>query len=206
MQFQSYWLIKFLNLGLFGVFFFYLSLRGFISRKPVVISTKLYFFLMISIFLPSLAMPFMLTSRSIDLRSMTWVTVPMMLFFGFFFWKMFKGYSVYGITDQSFRKALLSSLDQSNLEYTEDMTGIHLKAHDVTLRVSIFMGIGQIRPRGKDSGDLMEKMMPFLKAELEKPGVEFNSKPFFFYAGMALIFLILVFVEISLFQTIGNLK
>jgi hypothetical protein len=122
-----------------------------------------------------------------------------------FFWAIFKGYSAYGVTDRSFRKTLILSLDKLKLDYTEDMTGIHLKSEDVSLRVAIFMGTGQIRVKGKDAGKIIDKIAPVLKTELEKPDVEFDIKPFLFYFVMAAIFVALAFFELSLVQKIGNL-
>jgi hypothetical protein len=146
--------------------------------------------------------PLMISTHGLNLSFINWFFLPVTLLTLVIFWKAFNGYTVYGATDQSFRKSLLSSLDQSNLKYTEDMTGIHLSSYDITLKATFMMGSGQLRIKGKDPEKVIEKILPILKKELEKPGVDL--KPFLFYFGMAVIFLVFGFVELSLFQKIGN--
>jgi len=204
MPIHETWIIKAVSLGLFAAAFLFISLWGFIKRKPLLVPTKWNFILMMLIFLPNF-IPLASSKNSAILGSTTWMLVLIMIFLFIFFWIIFKGYSAYGVTDKSFRKTIISSLEKLKLDYTEDMTGIHLKSEDVSLRGAIFMGTGQIRVKGKDSGKILDKIAPVLKKEFEKPNIEFDIKPFIFYFVMAVIFVALAFLELSLIQKIGNL-
>jgi len=205
-DFLSYRMIVPIDLGFIALGYLYIAIRGFATRKPFLISAQWFFLFMVPLFLPSLISPFMLRSKNIDLGLLTWVSPLFFLFFIGYFWKVMKGYTAYGVTDKSFRKSLLASLEKLNLKHKESLNGIYLESHDITLKASVFfMGMGRIRVQGKEPDKLLKKIINKMKKELAKPGTEFDIKPFFFYFGIAAIFLILTISEISLFQQVANL-
>ena len=162
--------------------------------------------MIVPLFIPSLPTSSVFQNQPASFTLLAWASPLLGGLFLWFFWKALNGYTVYGATDESFRKSLLSALEKSNLKYSENLNGIHLKSHDATLKASVFwMGTGQIRVKGKLPGKTLRKVMGIMGEELQKPGMGFDLKPFLFYFAFGLVFLIFTLFEVNLLHQIEKL-
>ncbi len=190
--------------GIFGLFFLAISSKGFLTRKPVLLSNRWFFALFVTLLFPPILFIGFHTHGILSLNLMNGAMGATVLLVLWYLWKFYvNGYSVFGISDKSFRKALLQSLGQVKLKYTEDMMGIHIKSSNTTLKTSNFMGVGHIRPGGKGAPDLVKRLGPVLKKELAKTGVEFDIKPFLFYLVIGLMLLLIAFFQWSFQHNLG---
>jgi len=184
--------------------YLYIAVRGFVKRKPFLMPSRWFFVFIVLIFIPSLTLPWELNNRPTGFGLLTWVSPLFSLIFLWFFWKAFNGYTVYGVTDESFRKSLLSAIKKSKLKYKENLSGIYLETYKTTLKASLFwMGTGQILVKGKIPRKLLRSVIRKMDEELSKPGSNVDLKPFWFYLVVGGIFLILGFFAISLFRQMG---
>jgi hypothetical protein len=206
MDFLSFRLLFPVSIGLMALRYLYLGLRGVITRKPLLQSSRWFMAFLLPVFLPGLLAPFMLHNTSISLGPVVWVNPIICVFMLWYFSKVSNGYTVYGVTDKDFRNALLKALEKSDLKFEETMNGIYLKYFDVTLKASVYwMGTGYIRVKGKVEGEWLKKVTHLMSEELDKPKTEFDVKPFLFYLGMAIFCLALTVSQIFLFLQINKL-
>jgi len=204
MSFHAFLMVKILDLGFCTAYFLYFALRSFITKKPFLFSTRWFFVFLLLLFLPY-CIPVHVSTELNDISLASWIIIIMSLFVFSFLWKVFNGYTVYGITEESFRESLLSAFKKSNLKHKENIIGFHFKSYDAVLKATFSMGRGRIRMRDKYSEELLEKIVPLLKKELEKPSVEFSPSPALFSFGISVFLLIDLVTDIFLFPKLANL-
>jgi hypothetical protein len=185
-----------IGISVLALFFLGISLKGMLFRKPVLISNR-WFLVLFSILLFPLILFMGFHSHGVlSLNLLNWTMCALFLLMIWYLWKLYiNGYSIYGITDKSFRKILLESLGQVKLKYTEDMTGIRIKSPNLALTTNLLMGVGHIRMKGKGIPELAEMLAPVLKKELSKKGVGYDIMPFLFYLATGLMFLLMAYFQ-----------
>ncbi len=193
MTFPVFLLPRIAGTFLLTLMFLGIALGGLISRKPLVFSQKLYFF----IFVPILGGPLLavlFNPQAISrLGSQLGVLGLIWIFCFVILMKVMTGYSVMGITEESFRAIVTDSLKKLGEEFTEDMNGIRLKRGDVPLRTNFQLGTGYVRPKNKEAGLFMKTLGPVLREESKKDGVEYDPKIFLMFLGFALIFMLVTY-------------
>jgi hypothetical protein len=192
-----------LAIGLIAVAFITIGLRGLLTRKPLLLPTKWIFSILIPAFLPSLLTPFTLHVPLAELGLMAWAFPLLLILFFLFYWKITKGYSVYGANAETVRKTLLAAVGRLNLSCTENMAGIHLPSEDITLTVSSVMSMGQIRAKGKDAGKFLRRLAEIMNEEFTKPEIGCDLMPFGFYLAVGLVMVAMTYSELTLLQQIG---
>ncbi|MFZ5867382.1 MAG: hypothetical protein ACOYXY_15970 [Thermodesulfobacteriota bacterium] len=60
---------------------------------------------------------------------------------------LFRGYVAFGVTDQSFREAMLHSLKQMNLPYQETPSAVSITTLGVDLQVSVSWHVGRLKTK-----------------------------------------------------------
>lgn len=176
--------------GVMAAFFLILGLRGIITRTPYLLSNRWLLLVMFIAFVPSIIMPFFFTIYDMDL--MDWLNpaiftvVLVMMFFAL------KGYAAYGITDTTFREALLAALEKLQLPYEESLSSIRLTSIDADLQVAIqtWLGSGMIKIKQREHRSLL----PEIAAEMNKH-FSLSSGPiklitFIFYVIMGVLMVI----------------
>jgi hypothetical protein len=205
MTLHDYWVVKIFDSALWAAWFIYFAARGIVSRKPFLTPSKWFWVFLLIIELPK-CVHVKYLANSNDVGLIDWFSFIVLMLLLLFFWNILNGYIVFGITEESFREALTSSLKISKLKYKEDLNGIHLKSHRLILKAFVFMGIGITRWRGNQFKKSDEKLLPNLKMELAKPQAEFNSTPVLISFVMAALVIFGLLLELSMFQMTGNLK
>ncbi len=203
MNYFNYQMMLPLTFGLVASTFLYIGLRGLVKRKPFLMPSRWIIFMMIPILLPGFSLPFMVHQNpGFDL--ITWADPLLLILIFTLYWKITKGYSVYGANAETIRKSLLAAINELNLQYTENMTGIYLPAHDITLTASVAMSIGKISVKGKDTGGLLKRVAVIMKKEFANSDFECDLKPFLFFLAIGVMILITACKEVSLLQEIGT--
>ena len=150
-----------------GLFLLFIGLRIILRKKPIIISSKYFLFLMLIIFIS------MLISSNLDdfLKGeldyfTTGVVLLMLIIFFVYMFKFFHGYLLIGIDDEAFRKCISQSLDNLGLEYKEDFSKIIIDKYDLTIYCAVQSWIGQVQIRFK--GRVDKKFISSLIDELNK--------------------------------------
>jgi hypothetical protein len=143
--------------GIMGIIFLALGLRGVLTKKPYIISSRWMFLAMIINFSPSiLGISPMFTTPS-SLRGdpifsiMPWMLLGLYAIMLIFMWLAMQGYTVHGVTDTSFRTGLINTLEKLEIPFEENLGGIYLSSLGANLKVTIQSNLGtaqiNIRPR-----------------------------------------------------------
>ncbi len=156
---QMYSIFLPIMFGVMAAFFLIIGLRGIVTKNPFLLSNRWLLLVMLVGFVPSIIMPFFFSIYDMDL--MDWLNpaifsvVLVMMFFAL------KGYAAYGITDTTFREALLAALEKLQLPYEESLSTIRLTSIDADLQVAIqsWLGSGMIKIKQREHRSVLSKIV-----------------------------------------------
>lgn len=149
-----------LDLGVVSIFFFIIALRLLILRRPLLLSSRWTIALIAVAFAPSVLNSFIFHGISKGTNMMFWINP---LIFGTLFVFIVisvKGYTAYGVTEEYFREALLSTVASLGYTTEETMSCLRIKETGQEIKVMIQGAIGsaQLRPKSKDSALLLKQI------------------------------------------------
>ena len=141
-----------LALGLMAIFYLTVGMRGILTKRPFMISNRWFLATILAVLIPSILLTVLPLFRG-DPASINWLHWLNALVFGSILlvipvlWYALKGYATYGVTDASFREALIAALEKLQLSYEESLSAIRLTSIEADLQVSIqsWMGTGLIK-------------------------------------------------------------
>jgi hypothetical protein len=187
-------------IGLMAIFYMGIGLRGFVKKKPFLISSRWLLAAITLAFLPVILRPLLMYSSMFNggLNLMMWTNPLMFLFLLAIFWFQLKGYSAYGITENSFRGALHSALKTLNIPFEETLSSVKLPSYAAELKVNINGGMGMAKIQMKHCSDagLLSKIVGEMNLYFDRTDVETNKIAWLFHVIMA-IFMALLFLELS---------
>ncbi len=151
--------------GLMAAFFLVIGLRGWISNKPFVISSRWLLVLVLLAMSPGLSQ-FVERARPVGepgaLAALHWL-LPIMLFVVLIFacFALRGGYTAFGITDASFREALLYSFNKLGLPYEETLSAIRLPTQGADLQVAVqsWVGTAQLKMKEREFGAVLKDIV-----------------------------------------------
>ena len=153
---------------------------------------------MLVCFSPQLFMLFQMSSspgeqQVVGLVLIKWLLPLMFAVLLIFLWLQMQGYVLFGILDKSFRKALLSVLDELNLERQEELSLIRIPAAQLDIQVAIqsWMGTGQIKSKSKSGKQAFQQIIDGLKNRFARGEVETNNLTPVLYIVLGIIMLAL---------------
>ena len=145
-------------------FFLIIGLRGWISNKPFVISSRWLQVLVLLGVSPGMSRfiglprPVGEPPGLVALHLLLPVMLVVILFFAYF---ALRGYTAFGITDASFRDALLHSLQKIGLPYEETLSAIKLPTQGADLQVAVrsWFGTAQLKMKQREFGALLKDIV-----------------------------------------------
>ena len=174
-----------------GIYFLIIGLRGVITKKPLVFAAKSSFWLVALFFSPGIVQALysfwdlfyssLADAEGFDwsvysflklLSSFEWSYVLLLLFplliypvILAFFWRQARGYTVLGITDDSFRQALYTVLKDLQLPFEERLSKLHLTSLDADLEANVagWMGVANLRIKQREHQETLERVANGLK-------------------------------------------
>ena len=134
--------------GIAAICFLTVGLRGILTKRPFVISQRWLLLITLIAFIPTTILCSVARFPG-GSNLMSWFTP---LVFGSIFLMIcyqLRGYSAYGVTDMSFREALIEVLPKLELPYEESLSLIRLTSVRADLQVSVqgWIGTGLIKPK-----------------------------------------------------------
>lgn len=203
-SFQMFSIMLPIMFGVMAAFFLILGLRGILTRTPYLLSNRWLLLVMFIAFVPSIIMPFFFTVYDMDL--MDWlnpaiftVVLVMMLF-------ALKGYAAYGITDTTFREALLAALEKLQLPYEESLSSIRLTSIDADLQVAIqsWLGSGIIKIKQREHRSLLPEIVAEMNRHFRLSAGPIKLVTFIFYLIMGVLMFIGGIGMLYLFHYVGD--
>lgn len=194
--------------GLLAAFFLVIGLRGILTGKPFLLSNKWLLVLMFVTFIPVILFPFYFALPDLDLTEMDlmeWlnpaiftVVLVMMCF-------ALKGYVAYGVTDTSFREALLAALEKRQLPYEETLSTMRLTSIDADLQVSVqsWLGSGMIKVKQRKHRSLLSEIVAEMNRYFSGASTPIKLTTCIFYVVMGVLMVIGGIGMVFLFQNIG---
>ena len=197
-RFMRYRVLFPIVLGAISAAFIVIGLGVLLRKKPLMFSSKWMFALMLVCFSPQLFMLFQMSSspgeqQVVGLVLIKWLLPLMFAVLLIFLWLQMQGYVLFGILDKSFRKALLSVLDELNLERQEELSLIRIPAAQLDIQVAIqsWMGTGQIKSKSKSGKQAFQQIIDGLKNRFARGEVETNNLTPVLYIVLGIIMLAL---------------
>lgn len=195
--------------GSMAAFFLIISLRGILKRKPFLLSNRWLLLFMFIAFVPNILLPFYFRLPDMDFMNMDWwdllnpaiftVCLVMMCF-------ALKGYAAYGITDTSFREALLDALEKLQLPHEESLSTMRLTSIDADLQVSIqsWLGTGLIKIKQREHRLLLSDIVREMNEHFNISTGPIKLTTCVFYLIMGVLMLIGGVGMLFLFNNIGS--
>jgi hypothetical protein len=138
-------------LGMHALFLFALGLRGILTKKPFLTSSRWYFSVCLvswAIMLLRPQSPFFIGTLIvfIGILIVMWLDLPC--------------YIAYGITDSLFRQGLISTLENLEIPFEENLSGLYLSSIDASLLVPkpSWFGVVPIRVRPRKFKGVLRKI------------------------------------------------
>ncbi len=150
--------------GFLAAFFLIIGLRGILTRKPFLLSNRWLLVLMFVTFIPIILLPFYFALPDMDITKMDlmeWLNPAIFTVILVMMCFALKGYVAYGVTDTSFREALLAALEKLQLPYEETLSTMRLTSIDADLQVSIqsWLGSGMIKIKQREHRTLLTEIV-----------------------------------------------
>lgn len=182
-----------LLLGL-AVFHLGVGLKVYESDKPIILPLRYRSYAALLVFLPTVVI--LVTSLIVEFDAfVAYFLVPSQVVpaaMVVWMWMM-KGYQVFGVTDETFRRALRHSLERLKLSYKETQTGIRVMQGDVNLEISVSSLEGTVAIRPKDSGDnpLLQDIITSMSCYYSESDINAKNRTLLVYLGVGLFCLVL---------------
>lgn len=187
--------------GIVGGFFLVIGLRGIITKRPFLVSSR-WLLLAISLaFLPGISMiffpdsiPFILKWLNPIIFTVVFVTMCFTL----------QGYTTFGITDASFREALLAALQKLQLPYEEMLSSIRLTSIEADLQVSVqsWVGSGMIKIKQRKHRSQLTEIVAVMNEHFRRSSASVNLTTCIIYLVMGILMAALGIGAVFFFQNI----
>lgn len=179
-----------------GIWMLAQGLRVIIRKKPLIYAGKIMLWLTALSFSPTVltavkgmwdAYQFSIKHNE-PLEWMDWLMfgVPLVMYPLLFLYnrKILRGYSVIGVTDESFRQAIYAVLKDLGMPFEERLSKLHLTnlGADLEVNVSGAMGTANVRVKQPEHQPTLEKIAAELRRYFAGSHVEINTTTGVYYA------------------------
>jgi len=172
-----------------AVFFLYIGIKVIVSKRPLLLSSKIFFIFMVFAFSPQLIMSIeRLTTSTGDMGLFFYINPLMFIVLLIFFWIQMKGFMAIGISDDSFRNALHYSLNQNQIQFEEQLSLIKLTGLNAELQVAVqsWVGTGQLKLKKSKDKYLLAKLVSSINDYYISNAITPNNTTSIFYIVMGL--------------------
>jgi hypothetical protein len=187
-----------------SVYFLVLGFRGLVGKKPFLFSAKSSFWVILLAFAPSMISPIysfwkVYSSATENSIPFEWsyvlvLLIPLTLYpvLLVFYWRILRGYTVVGVTDESFRQALYSVLGDLKIPYEERLSKMHLTAlnADLEANVSSWMGTASVRIRQREHQETLDRIARAMSSYFAGSHVAVNMVTCVYYLIFGIIILL----------------
>ena len=161
--------------GITAIFFLVVGFRGVLTKRPFLISQRWFLSVMFAIFIPTILQSLVLRLPN-GFNLMNWLHP---LVFGIILLMMcyqMRGYTAYGVTDTSFREALIQALQHLQLPYEESLSLIRLPSIEADLQVSVqgWLGTGLVKVKQRIHRSVLKEIVSTMNKHFRIASVPTN--------------------------------
>ena len=198
---QIYFMMIPIICGIVAVFFLGIGLRGIIMKRPFLVSSKWLLLAIFLSFLPGISMIFFPGSISFLLKWLNPIFFTVALVAMCF---TLQGYTTFGITDISFREALLAALQKLQLPYEETLSSIRLTSIEADLQVSVqsWVGSGMIKIKQREHRSQLTEIVAAMNDHFRRSSASVNLTTCIIYLVMGILMAALGIGAVFFFQNI----
>lgn len=173
--------------GIMSTYSLAIALKGIITRRPFLVSNKLWLYLEFVPFIPIILLflflpgPYLFLLKLFASAFFTGLLVLMCF--------VLKGFTAYGISDITFREALITTLDKLQLSYEESFSSIRLTSVDADLQVSVhsLMGSGMIKIKQRKHRTLLTQIVSEMNTYFRMSSTSSNLTPYIIFLIMDIL-------------------
>lgn len=158
------------------------------TKKPFLFSSRNVFWVIALAFLPNIIFPIegfwrhytfaQENSIQFDWSVSFLLLIPLIIYpvLLIFYWRVLRGYTVLGVTDDSFRQALYAVLRDMELPYEERLSKMHLTSIDADLEANVngWIGTATIRMKQRSHQDTLKRIASALNRYFAESHVATN--------------------------------
>ena len=198
---QIYFIMMPIILGITAVFFLVIGLRGIITKRPFLVSSRWLLLAIFLAFLPGISMIFFPGSIPLGIKWLNPIIFTVVLVTMYF---TLPGYTIFGITDTSFREALLAALQKLQLPYEEVLSSIRLTSIEADLQVSVqsWVGSGIIKIKQRKHRSQLTEIVTVMNEHFRTSSVSTNLITCIIYLVMGILMAALGIGAMFFFQNI----
>jgi hypothetical protein len=195
--------------GVMALFFLAVGLRGLVFRKPFVISSRWFLVLILFGFTPLILHALLFSGLghgSSRLALVRWLAPAMLLVVAVFGYLTLKGYTAFGVTDVSFREALVASLRRLNLPYEVTLSTVRLRTIGADLQVAVqpWIGTGQLKMKQREFNQALSDIVRAMNEHYQSgTASKVNFTCCIFYALLGALMAVFAGVFVFAFGKIG---
>ena len=197
------WMFILLSISMvvFGLYTLGIGILGLARKRPFAFSARTLMWVFFLAYLPSLVNPFVsLFTRWERLNTfflvMPFLNLVIMLLLVFVFWRQLTGYMIFGVYDETFRDALISTLNKLNIRFEETISKIRLVELEADLQAAVagWMGSAQIRIKQHEHAHFIKQIADGMNAYYANTSVRVNNLAFIVYLVLGILMLIMAAV------------
>ena len=198
---QIYFIMMPIIFGITAVFFLLIGLRGIITKRPFLVSSRWLLLAIFLAFLPGISMVFFPGSMPFIIKWLNPIIFTVVLVTMYF---TLPGYTVFGITDASFREALLVALEKLQLPYEEVLSSIRLTSIEADIQVSVqsWVGSGIIKIKQRKHRSQLTEIVTAMNEHFRTSSVSTNLITCIIYLVMGILMAALGIGAMFFFQNI----
>lgn len=188
-----------------AVFFLYIGVKVIVSKRPFILSSKVFFVFTVIALSPQIIMSLDILSSEGNIELISYISPLVFVALLMYFWIQMKGYMAIGISDNSFRDSLHFALNQNNIKFEEQLSLIKLTEFDADIEVSVqnWVGTGQLKLKNSKDNHILPKLISSINeyfiSSSDKPNnttsimyivigvfmLSFSGSFYFWYSGVS---------------------
>ncbi len=172
-----------------AIFFLYIGIKIIASKRPLLLSSKIFFIFMLLAFSPQFVMSLeRLLMSTGDMGLIFYISPLMLVGLLTFMWIQMQGFMAIGITDDSFRSALHYSLNKNKIQFEEQLSLIRLTDINVDVQIAIqsWIGTGQLKLNRSKDKELLSKLVSNINEYYLANSIKPNNTTSILYIVMGL--------------------
>lgn len=186
-----------------SIYFLFLGLKVFLTKKPFLIPAKYNFFVVFIGFATQLVMPISNLFRTSRYRenNFDWflMLIPLFLIVLYsvllgYLWKTMQGYQIIGVNEDTFRTSLQNVLKKLGLPFEERLSKMRLTSLETDLEslVNAWSGVATIKIKDAKHKGVEKEIAENLRKEFQDDYLPVNLRTSYFYlitGGLMFVFM-----------------
>lgn len=179
--------------ALMAIFFLLIGVRIVVTKKPLLINSRIFFVFMILCFSPQLInfMNLFGTEAGARMGAILYLNPLLYTLLLSFFWIQMKGYIAVGVHDESFRDAIHYSLNKNEMPFEEQLSLIKLTSIGAQLQIAVqsWVGTAQLKLKNSNDKSIIKKIVLVINDYYFENDIDVNNITAVFYILMGIVML-----------------